>query len=139
MQEQQQNQGMSKRVCGSPRIRVLLVDDSAVVRQALSRRLEQERDIEVVGQAGDGQQALDQIRLLNPDVILMDVNMPRMNGIAATKLIAAQMPHVPIIGLSMHSRADVGDDMRAAGAVAYLEMDGPADDVIAAIRGRARL
>jgi PAS domain S-box-containing protein len=115
-------------------IRVLLADDHEVVRTGLTRLLQMEPDIEVVGQAADGQEALDAALQIQPDVILMDVSMPRMGGVEATRQIIQQMPSIKIIGLSMHEQEDVAASMKAAGAAAYLTKTSPPETLIAAIR-----
>lgn len=114
-------------------MRVLLVDDHLVVRQAL-RLLLEEPDMEIAGEASNGLQAVDLTRQLQPDVVLMDVTMPTMNGIEATRRIHADCPGVQVIGLSMFEDAEQGQTMREAGAVAYLAKSGPAEALLAAIR-----
>ena len=116
------------------KIRVLLADDHAVLRQGLAAILADQPDIELVGQASDGEMAVDMARQLQPDVVIMDVTMPRLNGVEATRLIAGEMPEVRVIGLSLHEPADMTASMREAGAHAYLNKGGPAEELIAAIR-----
>ena len=115
---------------------ILLVDDHQVVRQALAQLLGAESDLEVVGQAGTGTAAVALARQLAPDVVLMDINMPEMNGIEATRAIHAEFPSMRVIGLSMFDRGDQQAAMQAAGAVAYVSKTGPAEGLLAAIRGR---
>jgi PAS domain S-box-containing protein len=119
------------------KIRVLLADDHAVVRQGLTHLLSNEPDIEVVSEAADGEQAVDMARQFVPDVMLMDVNMPKMNGIEATKLIHSELPGIRVIGLSMFEEAERASQMRDAGAVAYVSKSGQSGEVIAAIRAAA--
>jgi PAS domain S-box-containing protein len=116
------------------RIRVMLVDDHAVVREGLTRLLSQEPDIEIVGEAADGREAVEIADAVRPDVILMDKSMPRLDGVGATRLLHDRFPDVRIIGLSMFEKAESAEDMRDAGAVAYLIKSGPIDAVVAAIR-----
>lgn len=118
---------------GSP-TRVLLVDDHAIVRQGLAGLLNDEPDIEVVAEACDGEQAIEQARLHRPEVVIMDVSMPGMNGIDATRKILAELPATRIIGLSMYTEADRAEAMRQAGAVAYVSKGGPSDDLLQAVR-----
>jgi signal transduction histidine kinase len=115
--------------------RVLLVDDHTLVRQALALLLCQEPDLTVVGEAADGQAAVAQARTLQPDVILMDVAMPGMNGLEATRLIRAACPATRVIGLSMFENAEQAQAMRAAGAAEYVTKSGPVDTLLAALRG----
>jgi signal transduction histidine kinase len=120
------------------RIRVLLADDHLVVRQGLARLLKGEPDIEVVGEASDGVVAVELARRLLPDVVTMDISMPRMDGIEATRILHAELPGVSVIGLSMFEEAERAVAMRQAGAVNYLAKNGPADALIEAIRSCAR-
>jgi DNA-binding NarL/FixJ family response regulator len=115
------------------KIGVLLVDDRQIVREGLASLLHAQPDIEIVGEAGDGQAAIELTRQLRPDVVIMDVTMPRLNGIAATRRIVAEFPKVRVIGLSMHEEADLDLAMRQAGAIAYLSKDGPFDLLISTI------
>jgi len=119
-----------------PRIRVLLVDDHLVVRQGLAMVLGAESDIEIVGEASDGRSAIDLARKLRPDVVTMDVGMPGMSGIDATRAIHAELPEIAIIGFSMFD--DQGGDMREAGAVGYLPKTGASAKLLAAIRSACR-
>jgi PAS domain S-box-containing protein len=116
------------------KIRVLLADDHVVMREGLAGLLEQATDIEIVGQAADGQEAVELADRLLPDVILMDISMPRLNGIEATRTIHKDHPEIRIIGLSMFDAADRAQAMRDAGAVNYVVKSGPPEDLFAAIR-----
>ncbi len=115
-------------------IRVLLVDDHRMLREGIIGLLENQPDIQVVGEAGDGETAIDLARRLHPDVILMDVTMPRMGGIEATRRIVSEMPEIRVVGLSMHEDEEMGRAMRRAGAVEYLPKDGPSQRLIRVIR-----
>jgi DNA-binding NarL/FixJ family response regulator len=114
-------------------IRILLADDHRVFREGLSEFLADQPGLEIVGQAADGQAAVDLAMTLHPDVVLMDVTMPRMSGIEATRRILSKMPGVPVIGLSMHVEDDMAVAMRDAGAVAYLTKSGSSDHLVEAI------
>jgi PAS domain S-box-containing protein len=116
------------------RIRVLVADDHKIVREGFVALIQSEEDIDVVGEASNGKEAIEMARLLRPDVIVMDVSMPGMNGIEATTKIMTEMEGVRVIGLSMFEKADSEEAMRTAGAVAYLTKDGPSKDLITAIR-----
>jgi len=121
---------------GSPRpIRLLVVDDHQVVRRALAQLLRAEADLAVVGEASTGTAAVALAGQLVPDVVLMDINMPEMNGIEATRAIHAAFPAIRVIGLSMFDRGDQQVAMQAAGAVAYVCKSAPAEELLAAIRG----
>jgi PAS domain S-box-containing protein len=116
------------------KISVLLVDDHAIVRQGLASLLRPEPDIEIAGEATDGKHAVELARQHSPDVVVMDVNMPGMDGVEATRIIVAELPRCKVIGLSMHIDHDIGVAMREAGAVGYLSKGGPSEDLVAAIR-----
>jgi PAS domain S-box-containing protein len=116
------------------KIRVLLADDHVVMRDGLSRLLKEEADFEIVGLASDGQAAIDLARRLLPDVIVMDIRMPQVTGIEATRLIRAELPQVQVIGLSMFEEPDQAARMREAGASDYLLKSGQPAALIAAIR-----
>jgi PAS domain S-box-containing protein len=121
---------------GSPRaIRILLADDHQVVRRALAQMLGAEADLTVVGEAGTGTAAVALAHELSPDVVLMDINMPEMNGIDATRAIHGTFPAMRVIGLSMFDPEEQQAAIQAAGAVAYVSKSAPAEALLAAIRG----
>jgi DNA-binding NarL/FixJ family response regulator len=116
------------------RIRVLLVDDHVVVRRGLRAFLELLDDIEVVGEAGDGAEALRRVAELTPDVVVMDLLMPTMDGIAATQAIRREHPEVEVLALTSFIEEDKVTAALEAGASGYLLKDAEADEVAAAIR-----
>ena len=116
-----------------PRIRVLLVDDHALVRNGLSSVLRYHTDLQVVGEAADGEEAVALAAALKPDVILMDVNMPRMDGVEASRRIKRDLPSTVVIGLSMHGGEHHEHAMRESGAAAYLTKDSAAERLIETI------
>jgi PAS domain S-box-containing protein len=116
------------------KIRVLLADDHEILRQGLAGLLEEEPDMEVIGQASDGQMAVELALRTKPDVIVMDVTMPRLNGVEATRRITAELPGVCVIGLSMHEQDEMAQAMREAGARAYLPKGDSSDSLITTIR-----
>ena len=117
------------------KIRVMLVDDYVVMRKLLGELLCKEPDMAIVGEASDGESAVGFVRKVLPDVILMDIEMPCMNGIQAMRFIHNELPDVRIIGLSMFEESEIAATMRSAGAVDYLTKTAPSGTVLAAIRG----
>lgn len=113
-------------------IGVILVDDHTIVRQGLKRVLELNSQIAVLGEASDGESAIELARSLNPDVILMDVNMPGINGIEASKVILQEMPQTKIIALTVSEDDQVFELIRA-GISAYLLKDVDTDELLKAI------
>ena len=120
------------------RIRVLVVDDHAVVRQGLRTFLESEEDIEVVGEAGNGEEAVRKAQGLAPDVVLMDLVMPGMGGSVATQKIIEVSPHSSVLALTSFSEDDKVFPAIKAGAKGYLLKDAPAEALGRAIRSLAR-
>jgi DNA-binding NarL/FixJ family response regulator len=115
-------------------IRLLLVDDQSLICQGLAAVLNQEEDLEVVGSAENGQAAIAQVKSLRPDVVLMDIRMPVMTGIEATRLLAEQFPNVKVLVLStFDDDRDIAQSVRA-GAKGYLLKDMPAPELVEAIR-----
>jgi DNA-binding NarL/FixJ family response regulator len=96
-------------------------------------------DIHVVSEAGDGEKAVEKARKLQPDVILMDISMPGMGGVEATRIIHSEHPYIRIIGLSMHDSQDLENQMIKAGASAYCTKDGDTRILLSEIRGETTL
>jgi DNA-binding NarL/FixJ family response regulator len=115
-------------------IRILLADDHKILREGLAGLLREQEDFEVVSEASDGLMAVAMAHDTRPDVIVMDVTMPRLNGVEATRRIREELPDVAVVGLSMHSQEDMAESMRGAGAVAYVTKGAPSDILTAAIR-----
>ena len=123
---------------GSGRTRVLLVDDHAMLRQGLRTVLESYADIEVVGEASNGEQAVMLAKSLQPDVVIMDINMPGMDGIEATRRLKLEQPATLVIGLSVHNNWQVEEVMREAGAVSFLAKDAAIEQLHATIQQALR-
>jgi len=115
-------------------IRVILADDHAIVRHGLSKLIQQEKDMEVVAQAQDGHSTVELTRELSPDMVIMDIGMPDLNGIEATRQIVRDFPQVKIIGLSMHSGQKFVTEMLKAGASGYLLKDCALEELTTAIK-----
>jgi DNA-binding NarL/FixJ family response regulator len=115
-------------------IQVLLVDDEPSVLRGLRMRLGLEADIRVVGEAADGATGLDLASLLSPDVVLMDVNLPVLDGISATRELAARVPHASVVILSLHDDQLTINSALAAGAVAFVGKQQTDGDLLGAIR-----
>jgi CheY-like chemotaxis protein len=116
------------------RIRVLLADDHAIVRQGVSGLLSGYGDIEVVGQATNGEEAVEMGKRLQPDVFVMDITMPKLDGIEATRKIKKQQPDAVVIGLSVNNLPQVAEAMKKAGAVALLNKETAVEELYATIR-----
>ncbi|RPJ27812.1 MAG: DNA-binding response regulator [Chloroflexi bacterium] len=115
-------------------ITVLVADDHTVLRDGLRYLLEAQGDIQIVGMAANGQQAVEQAMLSCPDVVVMDISMPVMNGIEATKLICQACKNTKIVILSMHHTAEYMQRALEAGAVGYLLKDSAGAELVTAIR-----
>lgn len=123
-------------------MRVLLADDHTLLREGLRRSLE-DAGVEVVGEAADGEQAIKLAAEHRPDVVLMDVSMPRLGGVEATRAIRSKFPEVEVLILTMHADASVVNDAVRAGAAGYLVKDCTTDDIVgmldAVAKGEASL
>ena len=119
------------------RIRILLADDHAVVRRGFQMILAEQSDMEIVGEAGNGREALELAAKLRPDVVVMDVAMPELNGIEATRRMAENAPHARVLALSMHKDSVYVREILRAGARGYLLKDSVAADLVSAVRAVA--
>src|SRR5581483_9815778 len=119
-------------------IRILLADDHAVVRQGFKMILGAQPDMEIIGEAGNGHEAIELSEKLRPDVVVMDVAMPELNGIEATRRVTASAPHARVIALSMHKDSVYVREVLRAGARGYLLKDSGSDDLVSAVRAVAR-
>lgn len=115
-------------------IRILIVDDHSVVRKGLLNLLEDEEGIEIVGEASDGDEALDMLPEVQPDVILLDITMPRMSGIEVTKEVVRSFPGVRVLVFSMHNNPDYILNAVQNGASGYLLKDTDQEEILKAIR-----
>jgi DNA-binding NarL/FixJ family response regulator len=115
-------------------IRVLLVDDQAVVRRALRARFYLEPDLQVIGEASTGRKALALAQILSPDVVLMDIAMPGMDGIETTAALHMVVPQSAVVILSISDDPQTRGQAQAAGAVAFVEKRGATETLLVAIR-----
>jgi CheY-like chemotaxis protein len=122
-------------------IRVLLVDDVQIVRQALRGILGSYPGFEVVGEACNGEEALESVQILKPSVVVMDINMPKLDGIRATSLIKRVYPHIVIVGLSVYANEDTRKAMTAAGATTVISKEAAVeqlrDEIIESVNRRS--
>ncbi len=114
--------------------RILLADDHALTREGIRRLLSAQKDVEVVAEAASGQEALDLMREARPDVVVMDISMPELNGIQATQIIHRLFPHVQVVAQSGHSENAFVHAMFNAGASAYVLKAFLSEDLLCAIR-----
>jgi len=119
-------------------IRILLADDHALVRQGFRMILEAQPDMEIVGQAGNGREAVELAEKLHPDVVVMDVAMPELNGTEATRRLAVSTPRTRVLALSMHKDSVYVREILRAGARGYLLKDSGDTDLVAAVRAIAK-
>ena len=118
-------------------IRILVVDDHSVVRQGIITLLEDEEDILIVGEASDGDEVLESVKMTNPDVVLLDLTMPRMSGLDAIKALVPVYPRVRILVFSMHNNPDYIISAVKSGAAGYLLKDTGRDEILRAVRSVA--
>ena len=122
-----------ERDSGAP-IRVLLADDHTILRAGLRMMLSVQPDIEIVGEASDGRQAIAEAQRLQPDVILMDITMPEVNGIEATRQVKKLLPETRVLGLTMHENEEYLFQVLRAGASGYILKEAADTELISAIR-----
>jgi DNA-binding NarL/FixJ family response regulator len=116
------------------KIKILLVDDHQILREGLRSLVKGYDDMEVIGEAADGREALNMVEKLSPDVVIMDISMPDLNGIDATRMIINESPDVKIIALSMHHDKQFVSEIFKAGASGYLIKDSAFDELEHAVR-----
>jgi two-component system, NarL family, response regulator NreC len=120
------------------KIRVLLADDHELVRKGLAKLLESYKDLTIVGEAGDGVEAVEQTKQLNPDVLVIDLSMPRLSGIEATKIIRKECPKVAVLVLTMYQKEEYVYQILKSGAGGYILKDAGKDVLADAIRTVAK-
>jgi DNA-binding NarL/FixJ family response regulator len=113
---------------------ILLVDDHPLFRKGLRLLLEEQEDFRIVGEAGDGREAIDRVRTLSPDVVIMDITMPNFNGIDATRQIVSEVPSAKVVALSIHAGKRFVEDMLQAGAAGYILKKSVPEDLVNGIR-----
>jgi DNA-binding NarL/FixJ family response regulator len=121
----------------SPKLRILLVDDHLVVREGLKALIDREEDMEVVGEVADGRDVHQAARQSRPDVVLIDVSMPHLNGIEATRQLKQALPEIRILALSMHEDRTYVRRMLEAGAAGYVPKRAMATELLDAVRAVA--
>ncbi len=119
-------------------IRVIIADDHTLVREGVRMILAKEPGIEVVGEAGDGQQALELVEISRPDVVIMDISMPGMDGIEATQKLKERHPELSVLALTMHEDESYVFQLLRAGAAGYVLKRAAAQDLVQAVRATAR-
>jgi DNA-binding NarL/FixJ family response regulator len=115
------------------RIKLLLVDDHPVVRKGIISCLARHEHLQIVGEAEDGQDAMRKARELMPDIVLMDIDMPEMDGLAVTELLRKEIPKIKVLILSMHSNTEYVMRIIQSGASGYILKEAPAEDLVRAI------
>jgi DNA-binding NarL/FixJ family response regulator len=119
---------------GAVAIRLLIADDHALVRSGLRSMLEREPGIEIVGEARNGREAVELCRSLRPDLVLMDVRMPGMDGLEATRAIKREHPETGVLMVTMHENRDYMLEATKAGAAGYVLKDAPRNELVSAVR-----
>ncbi len=119
---------------GAVAIRLLIADDHALVRSGLRSMLQREPGIEIVGEARNGREAVELCRSLRPDLVLMDVRMPEMDGLKATRAIKREHPETGVLMVTMHENRDYMLEATKAGAAGYVLKDAPRNELLSAVR-----
>lgn len=120
------------------KIKILIADDHAIVRDGLRQLLNGQQDMEVAGEAEDGQMALDKVKSLRPDVVLLDIAMPNLSGLEVIGLIREAAPASQVVVLSMHAKETYVQQALAAGALGYVLKASPSQDILEALRAAYR-
>ncbi len=120
------------------KIKILIADDHAIVRDGLRQLLNGQQDMDVAGEAEDGQEALDKVKSLHPDVVLLDIAMPNLSGLEVIGLIREAVPDSQVVVLSMHAKETYVQQALAAGALGYVLKASPSQDILEAIRAAHR-
>jgi DNA-binding NarL/FixJ family response regulator len=118
-------------------IGILIAEDHTIVREGLRSLIEKQPDMEIICEAEDGRKAVEHVREFLPDVVIMDITMPNLNGVEATRQIISEFPHVKIIALSIHSNRRFVADMLGAGATGYVLKECLFDELVQAIKAVA--
>ncbi len=116
------------------KIRVLIADDHTIVRAGIKALLEKQPDIEIVGETSEGRETVRQVEILQPDIVLMDIAMPGMNGLEATAIITKNFPQVRVLALTMHDEEEYFYEVIRAGAMGYVLKDAAPTELVSAIR-----
>lgn len=120
------------------KIKIVLADDHELVRSGLMKLLESYKDLQIVGEAGDGLEAVEKTKALNPDVLVIDLSMPKLSGIEATKIVRKECPNVAVLVLTMHQNEEYVYQILKSGAGGYILKEAGKDELAAAIRAVAK-
>jgi DNA-binding NarL/FixJ family response regulator len=115
-------------------VTILLVDDNALIRSGIRNLLDQYDDVRIIGEAANGLEAIQYARMLTPDLILMDINMPEMDGVQATRIIKREQPDCVVVGLSVVQTGPMREALLQAGATTFLSKEGVAMELHATIK-----